>query len=185
MTGTPTQTIPEGTRNNTLTSIAGSMRYQGMTETQIQYQLSEINEERCSPPLAKREVSNIARSMMRYEPGKRPPRSGRASPREILPRYREHVVKLPEWRGPAGNRNLKVLLAVHDIGHDANSFEVSCSSRQLGGETGIRQSTVSKALRALTEVFGPAHHLDCITPGTGSQAPQYHIRVERELVKSD
>jgi hypothetical protein len=63
------QTIPEGTRNNTLTSLAGSMRRQNFPETAIYAALSETNKKQCSPPLDDSEVQQIVRSVTRYAPG--------------------------------------------------------------------------------------------------------------------
>jgi Bifunctional DNA primase/polymerase, N-terminal/AAA domain/Primase C terminal 1 (PriCT-1) len=62
--------IPQNDRNNTLTSLAGSMRCRGMTENEILAALRETNK-RCQPPLGDREVAGIARSVVRYEPTRR------------------------------------------------------------------------------------------------------------------
>lgn len=59
--------IPEGKRNTTLTSIAGTMRNRGLRDNEILPALYEINKYRCIPPLPKKEVGNIARSVSRYE----------------------------------------------------------------------------------------------------------------------
>lgn len=58
--------IPETGRNNTLTSLAGSMRRRGMSEAAIEAALQAENESKCDPPLDKSEVSAIATSIMRY-----------------------------------------------------------------------------------------------------------------------
>jgi Bifunctional DNA primase/polymerase, N-terminal/AAA domain/Primase C terminal 1 (PriCT-1) len=65
--------IPERERNNTLASLAGSMRDRGMGEAEILAALQVANRERCRPPLAEREVAGVARSIAtRYKP-KHPP----------------------------------------------------------------------------------------------------------------
>ncbi len=61
--------IPEGTRNNALTRLAGSMRQRGMNEGAISEQLSLVNMTRCEPPLSSGELDVIARSVVRYPPG--------------------------------------------------------------------------------------------------------------------
>ncbi len=61
-------TIRKCKRNNTLTSLAGSMRRQGMTESEIVAALRTVNRERCRPPLGEPEVKRIAKSVSRYEP---------------------------------------------------------------------------------------------------------------------
>lgn len=60
--------IPAGKRDETLTSLAGSMRRRGMGEGAILAALREVNVERCVPPLADRDVQRIAKSVARYAP---------------------------------------------------------------------------------------------------------------------
>lgn len=66
---TPTDgAIPEGARNSTLASLAGSMRRRGLSEAAIRAALHVTNEERCEPLLSQREVEAIARSISGYDP---------------------------------------------------------------------------------------------------------------------
>jgi replicative DNA helicase len=60
--------IANGTRNNTLTSLAGSMRKRGFDEDAIFSALMLHNQKYCSPPLSDGDVLVIARSISRYEP---------------------------------------------------------------------------------------------------------------------
>lgn len=60
--------IPEGARNNTLTSIAGAMRRRGLSEGAILAALRVENLQRCVPPLTEVDVEKIARSIARYSP---------------------------------------------------------------------------------------------------------------------
>jgi Bifunctional DNA primase/polymerase, N-terminal/Primase C terminal 1 (PriCT-1) len=60
--------IPEGQRNNTLMSLAGTMRRRGMGQKEIEAALLVTNSKRCDPPLAEDEVKQIASSVCRYEP---------------------------------------------------------------------------------------------------------------------
>jgi hypothetical protein len=60
--------IREHTRNDTLTSLAGSMRRRGASEEAIYAALAAENALRCDPPLDDREVRQIARSVSRYAP---------------------------------------------------------------------------------------------------------------------
>lgn len=64
-----TATFKEGSRNQELCSLAGKMRRQGLTVDEIEAALQTINENRCNPPLERVEVSTIAASVGRYEPG--------------------------------------------------------------------------------------------------------------------
>jgi len=61
-------TIPEGRRNDTLTSLAGTMRRRGMGAEEIEAALLVTNNKRCDPPLAEDEVRKIASSVCRYRP---------------------------------------------------------------------------------------------------------------------
>jgi hypothetical protein len=61
------ETIPDGQRNVSLTSLAGTMRRRGMSQEAIEAALLAENA-RCIPSLPKSEVLTIARSVSRYEP---------------------------------------------------------------------------------------------------------------------
>jgi Bifunctional DNA primase/polymerase, N-terminal/Primase C terminal 1 (PriCT-1) len=62
------ETIPEGQRNNTLMSLAGTMRRRGMGFDEIEAALLVTNSKRCDPPLAEDEVITIVASVCRYQP---------------------------------------------------------------------------------------------------------------------
>jgi hypothetical protein len=57
------EAIPEGARDQTLTSMAGTMRRKGFSEAAIEVALLETNQERCQPPLPDDQVRKIARSI--------------------------------------------------------------------------------------------------------------------------
>lgn len=58
----------QGSRNNGLTALGGAMRRYGMTEAEIMAALSIANETRCEIPLPSSELSQIVRSVARYDP---------------------------------------------------------------------------------------------------------------------
>lgn len=60
--------IPQGQRDTALTSLAGGMRRQGMSESEMRAALLVANEERCRPPLPRKDVERIAWSVSRYDP---------------------------------------------------------------------------------------------------------------------
>ena len=68
--GAPTvvDAITSGQRNNTLVSLAGSMRRRGLTTEEILPGLQAVNARRCKPPLDDSEVRKIAESVERYTP---------------------------------------------------------------------------------------------------------------------
>jgi hypothetical protein len=59
--------IPEGARDATLASLAGTMRRRGMGEAAILAAL-RVENERCRPPLGESDLERIAASVARYEP---------------------------------------------------------------------------------------------------------------------
>jgi hypothetical protein len=60
--------IPQGQRNSTLTSLAGTMRRRGLSQKAIEAALLEENRARCQPPLAEGDVRQISASVGRYAP---------------------------------------------------------------------------------------------------------------------
>jgi P4 family phage/plasmid primase-like protien len=58
----------EGSRNNKLTSLAGTMRRRGMGFASINAALQQENLTRCDPPLDEDEVMSIAKSISHYDP---------------------------------------------------------------------------------------------------------------------
>ena len=63
--------IPAGSRNSTLTSLAGTLRRYGLSVRALEAALLKENETRCVPSLPVREVLAIARSVSRYPSGLR------------------------------------------------------------------------------------------------------------------
>jgi putative DNA primase/helicase len=72
VTGPVGEIIPDGNRNDTLTSLAGTMRRRGMGETEIFAALEVTNRLRCKPPLPIEDVWRISGSIARYEPANAP-----------------------------------------------------------------------------------------------------------------
>lgn len=68
----PWGVIPEGMRDNTLFSIACSLRGKGLSVPAIEAALQVINTERCEPPLDPAHVKKKAISAGRYEPNTEP-----------------------------------------------------------------------------------------------------------------
>lgn len=59
--------INEGSRNQALLSIAGTLRRKGMNKDEIFPLLSAVNQNRCNPPLDESEVESIAKSVCKYD----------------------------------------------------------------------------------------------------------------------
>lgn len=65
----PFNTLVKGQRNDGLFRYGAALRRKGYTREQIELQLLEMNERRCIPPLAKKEVLTIAASAAQYPVG--------------------------------------------------------------------------------------------------------------------
>jgi hypothetical protein len=61
--------VRDGSRNASLTSVAGSLRSRGLDENSILITLLQVNELSCSPPLPEDEVCRIALSISKYDAG--------------------------------------------------------------------------------------------------------------------
>src|SRR5207244_13015554 len=61
--------IDLGSRNDTLASLAGTMRARSMSHEAIEAALLATNLQQCNPPLPDDEVRGIARSIANYAPG--------------------------------------------------------------------------------------------------------------------
>jgi hypothetical protein len=91
--------IPVGTRNTTLTSLAGSMQRRGMSEEAIVAALKEENR-RCvddtgnAAPLDDEEISRIAASVARYEAGD--PAAGSASAESAAKVCADYIARIQE-----------------------------------------------------------------------------------------
>jgi primase-like protein len=60
--------VPEGSRNQHLTSLAGQLQNAGISAEALAEALWVENEKRCVPPLDRAEVEKIAASVGRYTP---------------------------------------------------------------------------------------------------------------------
>ena len=80
--------IPDSQRNDTLTSLAGTMRRRGLGLEEIEPALQAVNARRCQPPLSAGEVHGIAASVARYPV---PPQNPKPHPRAKLRLAGDHV----------------------------------------------------------------------------------------------
>jgi Bifunctional DNA primase/polymerase, N-terminal/AAA domain/Primase C terminal 1 (PriCT-1) len=94
--------IPDGRRNVSLASLAGSMRRRGMSAAEMLPALLAVNR-RCTPPLDRRDVERIAASVGRYPPADVPylpmDANGQpaAGPRFAVRRCRREDMRSPKW----------------------------------------------------------------------------------------
>lgn len=83
-----------GTRNQSLTSLAGTFRRRGMDEDEIFTALMAVNVKRCDPPLTEKEVRAIAASVKRYIPAPEP---------VVQPEEPQATPQAPQGRRPLMN----------------------------------------------------------------------------------
>jgi putative DNA primase/helicase len=156
--------IPEGQRNSTLTSLAGTMRRRGMMQEVIESALLEVNRQQCFPPLSDAEVTKIARSVIRYEPGPSPivSNQGAATPHfnltdlgnaeRLVNRYGDILHYCYErkrwmiwngkvWEWDAGNKIAALAkLAVRNIYHEAGDESDEKKRKEIAGHAGKSES---------------------------------------------
>lgn len=90
----------EGSRNSTLTMLAGGMRRKAMAYESIAAALLQENQKRCKPPLGEDEVLSIARSVSKYAPDYEPPMTEIGLKEAFVTEYGSdiRIVDGSEWR---------------------------------------------------------------------------------------
>ena len=143
--------IPAGTRDHTLTSIAGRL-HDGRTLEELTEELLEVNANRCSPPLPDAQVEKIARSIHARTPCKQ---SRKAAP-EVLEALKGIEAELwgHEWRGMGELSARDVYVALIKAGRDHGELipagvRVSISVRALALAAAVSKRTAHYALKRL------------------------------------
>lgn len=103
--------IPEGSRNNTLTSIAGTMHRKGCSFAAVHAALRAENDKKCRPPLSDAEVLGIVNSVSNY-PSEDP--------------ALEIVKKNREWKSPEAP-----VCTLDQVESSASEFMPGCDLRAL------------------------------------------------------
>jgi len=139
--------IPEGTRFNTLRSYAGSLRARGYKENDILTCLTQVNEQRCIPPLPTNKVEDIAAWI-----GQRPP--GHASSlsdadRAVLDTL-DAAIAAHVWKGRFARGCRRVVEDLAVLMRQTHKTTVDVDCRSLAQRLGRNEKTVSGYLRALT-----------------------------------
>jgi len=86
-----TDPVPNGTRHETMVSLAAHLRATGCGERGITRQLIAVNQSRCDPPLPRREIEDIAR----WSAGKDPTAGEEDRWQELVPLDPEPVPPMP------------------------------------------------------------------------------------------
>jgi Primase C terminal 1 (PriCT-1) len=145
------EAIYKGTRDITVTSIAGTLHDGTRNLRKLAADLEAINQSRCKPPLDRDEVEKIARSIHKRPPCKKGTGDVGVAVRAALDHILFEVDVFYDWRGAAGNTDRSVLVAL--VKHAATygtliptGVRVSISMRQLALAAGVSLPTAVKAI---------------------------------------
>lgn len=151
--------IPEGRRDSTLASLAGTMRRRGMGGEAILAALHAENKAHCKPPLPDKDVERIAASVARYEPSAPAARQtpvGKPEPITCLPavNFGDLLDETPErpeyvWYGYLAKGAITELAAKPKVGKTRLSLEIVRSV--LHGETMLGHATFRCPVLYMTE----------------------------------
>lgn len=144
--------IPEGTRDDALTSIAGQLHDGTRPLEALTGALLEINARQCKPPLPDAQVEKIARSIHHRAPCKR---SARASAETIeAVEEIERGLWLREWRGMGELSDRDLYIALIKAGREhgqliPSGVRVSISVRALALAAAVSKRTAHYAIKRL------------------------------------
>lgn len=132
-TSSVAEKIVEGARNQTLASLAGSMRRRGMSSEAICAALATENLKRCDPPLPESEVARIASSVSRYAPSMlaTPAQDGEVG--AVLRPFSEIMPEPLEWLWPGRIPLGKLTLLIGDPGLGKSLLTLDVASRVSKG----------------------------------------------------
>lgn len=151
------ETIPQGERNKTLASLAGSMRRRRASEQAILAALKTENETRCRPPLGDDELRRIAASVARYAPADPPEPEPQNHALEVLTAadLLATTPQEPEWicEGVVARQALTDLVAGPKVGK--TTFAVACIAAVLDGRPFLGRRTTPGRVLYLSEERAP------------------------------
>lgn len=126
--------IREGSRNQTLTSVAGSLRHRGMSESTIHEILHVVNSKECEVPLSDDEVRGVAKSVGRYDPGQ----SGRSPVVINLEDVKRESVEWL-WQNRIPSNKVSIIEGDPDVGKSFLTLQIACNvtlGKPLPGDQG-------------------------------------------------
>lgn len=127
-----TATWGEGSRNNRLMSLAGSLRKQGIPDDVVLTVLESVNARHCAPPLDRREVVAIASSAAKYN-------NGIGDRLEFLIKWKRNEIKTPS--------ELVLLETIIESADDKGRWAPPLA--QLLSSSGLSRPTFYRAKEAL------------------------------------
>jgi Bifunctional DNA primase/polymerase, N-terminal/Primase C terminal 1 (PriCT-1) len=149
------ETIPVGTRNGTLTQIAGRLHDGTRGLAELEEELLKINGRRCAEPLPEAEVLKIAASIHRRRPCKKAAPAATPEVLEALDGI-EAALRGRSWPGMRGKSSRSVVVALvkearkHGTPIPAG-VRVSISTRTLALAAGVSHRTLIRVVKLLRE----------------------------------
>lgn len=149
--------IPDGTRDETLTRIAGHLHDGTRDLPRLVNELQAINEARCIPPLPPEQVRKIACSIHRREPCKPIRGEPDAETVEALARA-ERIILARECKGKGGKTQYSLSVAWLKLArrHAArveDGLKLDVSWRQLALAAGVSRVTAMKGIKDMGDMF--------------------------------
>ncbi len=149
-------TIPDGTRDEALTRIAGRLHDGTRDGAQLEDDLHAVNEARCIPPLPPEQVRKIARSIYRYEPCRRARREPDAATVEALAAI-EGALLRREYKGQSGKTSYSIAVAALKLARKYGTLvddgvRVEVSARQLALAAAVSRRTIASKLKTMVGI---------------------------------
>jgi hypothetical protein len=149
--------IPDGTRDETLTRIAGRLHDGTRDLAQLEDNLQAVNESRCLPPLPPEQVRKIARSVYRYEPCRPSRREPGPETVQALAAI-ERALLRREWRGQSGKTSYSISVAALKLARQYGTLvedgvRVEVSARQLALAAAVSRRTIVSKFKSMRGIL--------------------------------
>jgi hypothetical protein len=159
--------IPDGTRDETLTRIAGRLHDGTRDLAQLEDDLQAVNESRCLPPLPPEQVRKIARSVYRYEPCRPARREPNPETVQALGEI-ERALLAGEHKGQSGKTSYSIAVAALKLARKYGTLvedgvRVEVSARQLALAAAVSRRTIANKLKNMEGILRPDN--ENVAPG--------------------
>ncbi len=151
--------IPDGTRDETLTRIAGRLHDGTRDAAQLEEGLQGVNEARCIPPLPFGQVRKIALSVFRYEPCRPARRDASRDTVQALAAIEQELLGR-EWRGQGGKTDYSITVAALKLARQygelvEDGVRLEVSARQLALAAAVSRRTIVSKLKNMGDILRP------------------------------
>lgn len=151
--------IHEGSRDETLTRIAGRLHDGTRDAAQLEDDLQAVNEARCIPPLPPDQVRKIARSVYRYEPCRPSRHEPDPETVEALAKI-ERALMARECKGQSGKTDYSIAVAALKLARKYGTLvedgvRVEVSARQLALAAAVSRRTVANKIKNMGDILRP------------------------------